>query len=110
MSSRVIQFTASWCGPCQTIESDIIELSKLFCIPVMKIDVDDDKDNLVSRYEVKSIPHLVFLRDEEVVSIVEGAEISKIKGAFEKIKKNQIILPKLKEAELKNDDCGHYRK
>jgi thiol-disulfide isomerase/thioredoxin len=57
----LIDFTASWCGPCQRMEKvfwtrkDVIELSKQFvCV---KIDADKNAD-LKKQYGVKGIPYV----------------------------------------------------
>lgn len=101
--TKVIQFTATWCGPCQTIEKDFVKLSEVYKVPIVKVDVDNDVNNLMVKYNVKSIPHIVFLINNEISSVVQGANLNEIQVAFEKIKKtkkNQIDLPKLKEAEI----------
>ena len=57
MNKGILYFSAPWCGPCQQLTPIIDSLSK--DINIRKINVDYDTD-LSQRYNVKSVPTLIF--------------------------------------------------
>ena len=57
---KYLLFSASWCGPCQTLKPVMEQVSKT--IPVTKIDVDTDAQT-VSDYGVRSVPTVVLIKD-----------------------------------------------
>ena len=104
----VMQFTATWCGPCHRIEPEVLELIKEFPdLNVVKIDVDEHND-LCNEHQITCMPTFIFfnnsIREHELD--VSGADVEKIKENFKKLselkKKNQIILPRNNKAEVKN--------
>ena len=78
----VVDFTASWCGPCQQIYPQILELLKKIDsgkIIFYKIDIDeDDNDELCEQCEVKSVPSFLLFKKRNYVDRVQGAGINKI--------------------------------
>lgn len=58
----LVDFFATWCGPCQMLSPVIEELDKQVSIKVLKIDVDEVSD-LAREYRVMSIPTLIVLKD-----------------------------------------------
>lgn len=64
----VLDFGATWCGPCKKLEPIIEELSKevgdraLFA----KVDIDESVDT-ARRYGVMSVPTVVFLKNGQPV-------------------------------------------
>src|SRR5579871_3594896 len=50
----VLDFTASWCGPCQQISPTVSRLERQG-YPIRKVDVDTNRD-LVRRFNIQSIP------------------------------------------------------
>ncbi|XP_078149277.1 thioredoxin H-type-like [Carex rostrata] len=69
----VIDFTATWCGPCRFIGPIFVELSKKFPnLVFLKVDVDEQAD-VAKQYNVEAMPTFLFLKN--------GAEESKIVGA-----------------------------
>ena len=60
----VIDFWATWCGPCKTIGPYIEELAKEYEGKVLigKYNVDEEND-LAIKYRVMSIPTLLFFKD-----------------------------------------------
>ncbi len=57
----IVDFYASWCGPCKMIAPTLEELSKEFDgkIKIYKIDVDEEKE-LARSFGIESIPTLWF--------------------------------------------------
>jgi len=50
----VVDFTATWCGPCQIISPVFVELSKKFSeIFFLKVDVDELRVQSFNRYPIK---------------------------------------------------------
>jgi len=82
----MIDFFATWCGPCQLSSPMIDELSEEFkeSLVIGKIDVDENPDS-VTQYGIKSLPTLIFFKNGKVMDKQEGSA-SKQK-IIEKIKK-----------------------
>ena len=68
---KYLLFSASWCGPCQTLKPVMEQVSKP--IPVTKIDVDTDAQT-VSDYGVRSVPTVVLIRDGREVKRFTGVQ------------------------------------
>ena len=68
---KYLLFSASWCGPCQTIKTVMEQVSKT--IPVTKIDVDTDAQT-VSDYGVRSVPTVVLIKDGREVKRFTGVQ------------------------------------
>ena len=70
----VLDFWATWCGPCKKIAPDIEALAEEFAgqVIVGKCDVDEN-DDLTSRFGVRNIPTVLFIKNGEVVDKQVGA-------------------------------------
>jgi thioredoxin 1 len=70
----LVDFWASWCGPCRMIAPLIEELAGAYDgrIKVGKVNVDEEGD-LASRHGVVSIPTLVVYQDGKIVNQKIGA-------------------------------------
>ncbi len=77
----VVDFWATWCGPCKKIAPDIEALAKEYegQVTIGKCDVDAN-DALTSKYGVRNIPTVLFIKNGEVVDKQVGAAP---KAAFE---------------------------
>ncbi len=56
----MVDFTATWCGPCKMLEPVVKELAKLWegKVKVYKLDVDDHSD-IAMQYGVMGVPTLI---------------------------------------------------
>ncbi|MCK9602934.1 MAG: thioredoxin [Candidatus Omnitrophica bacterium] len=70
----LVDFWATWCGPCKMIAPAIEELAAEFNgkIKIGKVDVDDNSRTAAS-YGIMSIPTLIFFKDGKVTEQVTGA-------------------------------------
>ena len=71
----ILDFWATWCGPCQMIGPMIEELAEEFDgkIIIGKVNVDENSD-LPSQYGIRNIPTILFFKGGEMVSKLVGAQ------------------------------------
>ena len=70
----VIDFTASWCGPCRFIAPFLAELArKLPQVIFLKVDVDELK-TVAQDWAVEAMPTFMFLKEGKIVDKVVGAK------------------------------------
>ncbi|KAK1119844.1 Cytoplasmic thioredoxin isoenzyme 2 [Melipona bicolor] len=82
----VIDFFATWCGPCKMIAPKLEELSKeMENVVFLKVDVDECED-ITSEYEITSMPTFVFIKNNKVLETFSGANYDKLKSTIEKNK------------------------
>ncbi|MBQ0150918.1 MAG: thioredoxin [Bacteroidales bacterium] len=82
-SSKVvlIDFWATWCGPCRILSPTVDEIAAEYegRVAVAKCNVDDAQD-VAMQFRIRNIPTLIFLKDGEVadrtVGVVSKAEIA----------------------------------
>ena len=69
----LVDFFATWCGPCKMIAPVISEIAERYegKVKVWKVNVDDENE-LAMRYEISSIPTLVLFKDGKVVNTKIG--------------------------------------
>ena len=74
----LVDFWASWCGPCKIIAPHIEELAKEYAgkMKIGKVDVDANS-KIATSYAVMSIPTIIFLKKGKVMNQLVGA-ISKV--------------------------------
>ena len=69
----LMDFWASWCGPCRMVVPLVEEISKERSdIKVVKINVDEEQE-LAMQFGVMSIPTLVVMKNGKIVNQVTGA-------------------------------------
>lgn len=63
----VLDFWATWCGPCRMLAPVLEEIEKEYQeVTFGKINVDDEA-GLAQRFDIVSIPTLVFMKNGEII-------------------------------------------
>ena len=69
----LVDFWATWCGPCRMLAPILEELSGQHPeLKIVKVDVDENRD-LALQYGIESIPTLLVFKNGQVVNKSVGA-------------------------------------
>lgn len=72
----VIWFTASWCGPCKRVKTDVL-LSAFKDVTWLKCDID--KNDYTPGYcGIRAIPAFLVVKDKKVVGTLQSSDTDKI--------------------------------
>ena len=75
----IIDFFATWCGPCKKIAPEYLKLSEEYKeIEFCKCDVDESSE-LSEAFNVNALPTFIFLLNGKVINTVEGSDINELK-------------------------------
>lgn len=71
----LVDFWATWCGPCRQIAPMIDELASenTGSVKVGKVDVDNARETAM-KYDIQSIPTLIVFNNGEVVERLQGVQ------------------------------------
>ena len=69
----LLDFTASWCPPCQRLAPVIDRLAEKYAgkVTVGKVDVDES-DEIARKYGIESVPTILFFNGGELIDTVQG--------------------------------------
>ena len=70
----LVDFFATWCGPCRQMLPLVTELSEEMGqqVKIVKLDVDDAAKT-AEKYEIQSIPTMILFKDGQIKAIRNGS-------------------------------------
>ena len=69
----LLDFYASWCGPCKVMSPIIDELAEEYKDRAIIAKVDSEQNpNLSAFFKIKSIPTLIFIKDKKLIEVING--------------------------------------
>lgn len=70
----LVDFWASWCGPCKAISPIVDELAKENTgkVDFYKLNIDENAD-ITTQYKIKGIPTLLLFKNGKLVDQIVGA-------------------------------------
>ncbi len=70
----MVDFWAAWCGPCRIVSPIVDQLAQEYAgqVKVAKVDVDSSQRTAM-RFNIRSIPSILFFKDGQHVDTVIGA-------------------------------------
>ncbi|KAL8286512.1 hypothetical protein RQP46_004529 [Phenoliferia psychrophenolica] len=78
----VIDFWATWCGPCKVISPVFEKLADAFpALGFYKVDVDTQEE-IAAEVGIKAMPTFQFYKGGEKIGSVVGADPNKLKAAI----------------------------
>jgi thioredoxin 1 len=83
----VVDYTATWCGPCKLVAPLIDRLATEYGdrAHIFKLDIDPNKP-IAKRFGIKSIPAVMFFKNGEPVETIVGVKAyEEFSGALEKL-------------------------
>lgn len=82
----VVDFTASWCGPCKHIAPIFAQMADEFKdVVFVKVDVDENEDT-ARKCNINCMPTFKFFKDGQEIDSMEGADEGGLKAMIIKYK------------------------
>jgi len=80
----VVDWSASWCGPCKRIMPTVAQYSVDFPDTLfLNVDVDDQAD-LAAKYDIRAMPTFMFFKNGQLHDKMQGADSVKLGELIEK--------------------------
>eukprot|EP00638_Chattonella_subsalsa_P006840 CAMPEP_0117753788 /NCGR_PEP_ID=MMETSP0947-20121206/12442_1 /TAXON_ID=44440 /ORGANISM="Chattonella subsalsa, Strain CCMP2191" /LENGTH=195 /DNA_ID=CAMNT_0005572753 /DNA_START=211 /DNA_END=798 /DNA_ORIENTATION=+ len=79
----VVDFYADWCGPCKQIAPEFEKMfQEMANVNFVKVNVDTNKES-ASKYNVKSMPTFVFIKNGAEIHREQGANAAGLRSAIQ---------------------------
>ena len=75
-SLHIVKIGAPWCGPCNVLSTTLKNLddTKINGSLIASVNVDEDgSEDIVSEYNIRNVPVMLFVKNGEVVNKVVGS-------------------------------------
>ena len=70
-STLVIQFSATWCGPCKTLTKTIDDNKEKFNQEIYKMDLESNRE-LATALQIRSVPTLIRFENKQEIKRLIG--------------------------------------
>lgn len=77
----LVDFWATWCGPCKMLAPVLEELATEIDVPIVKLEVEENPAT-ASEYGIMSVPSLFLMKDGEVVAKTGGYQPKELLEEF----------------------------
>lgn len=82
----IIDFFATWCGPCRLMGPKFNKLAEEFPDPIyVGIDVDE-QESIAASYDIAVMPTFVFFKNGEKIQTIEGNNYEDLRKTVEQNK------------------------
>lgn len=83
----VVDFFATWCGPCKMVEPFLKQQSEILkdIVIFLKVDVDENEE-ITQEYEIACMPTFLFIKNKTKLDEISGANEESIKEMLDKHK------------------------
>lgn len=71
LECAIVDFSATWCGPCKALNPILDEISSTTDIKVFKIDVDENQQ-LAIEHGIRSIPTMLLYKKGQLINRLAG--------------------------------------
>lgn len=81
---KLLKFSATWCGPCKVLAK---KLESFDICPIVELDIEDENnEQFVEKYKIKSVPTLVLVSGDEELKRWNGLQdLGKLKSEISAI-------------------------
>lgn len=80
----VLDFYASWCGPCKTIAPKFKEFSEKYTnVVFVKVNAELDEE-INTEYGVSALPTFIFIKNSRKVDLLQGAVVADLEKLIKK--------------------------
>ena len=67
----LVDFWATWCGPCKMLAPVLGELAEEIDVPIVKLEVEENPAT-AGEYDIMSVPTLLLMKDGDVIAKTGG--------------------------------------
>ena len=71
---KILKFTATWCKPCKILDPILLKLKESHEDIVIEPIDKDDFSEMSSEYKIRSVPTLIFLKDQQEKQRISGVQ------------------------------------